>query len=100
MKIVLPENTEHNLILIPRFYPSDTVVLQLTNEATNAKEDVRNTYTIDNGYMLVNFDYEFTEKQRFSIKIYDESGVVFRGKILATSQETQNYKQTLNVYEY
>jgi hypothetical protein len=100
MKIVLPENTEHNLILIPRFYPSDTVVLQLTNETTNAKEDIRNTYTIDNGYMLVNFDYEFTEKQRFSIKIYDESGVVFRGKILATSQETQNYKQTLNVYEY
>lgn len=100
MKIVLPTDTAHTLVLIPRFYVIDSIIFELTNEANNEKEIITHTYNIVDGVMSLYFDYTFTEKQRFAFKLSNEDGVIFRGKILCTSQETQDYKQTFELYEY
>ena len=100
MKIVNPNNENHDIQLIPRYYPTDEITVELYNEATKIKYIVENIYVVDNGYLNLNFDFTFTEKDRFSIKITDVNGVVYRGKIYATAGETQDYKQSISRYEY
>ena len=46
------------------------------------------------------FDYTFQDKDRFQFDLKENEEIVFRGKIYATSEETQDYKQTNGVYRY
>lgn len=100
MKIVNPNNTNHEFKLIPRFYPSGELVLSLKNESTAIETTIANTYTILDGYLTINFDFTFKNKDRFQFNIFGDNDIVFRGKIYATSEETQDYKQTNGVYRY
>lgn len=100
MKIVNPNNTNHQFTLIPRYYPTEEIIVELYNEATKVKIIVESTYIVTDGYLNLNFDFTFAEKDRFSVKITDLNGVVYRGKIYATAEETQDYKQSISRYEY
>lgn len=100
MKVVNPENTEHTLVLIPRYYPAEAITMSLFNESTQTSENVDNTYTITDGNLFLTFEYTFIENQKFQIKITDDEGVVYRSKLIATSQNPQEYKLTNNVYYY
>jgi hypothetical protein len=100
MKIIDPNNTTHDIRLIPRYYTDELIVLELTNEATNFKTIVSNMYLITDGYLNIQFDFEFSNKDRYSFKLTDTNGVLYRGKIYATSEETQDYKQSTDRYEY
>lgn len=100
MNVVNPQNTEHQIIIIPRFYPSDEVVINLFNEGKQTNETIDNTYTVIDGQMIVIFDYQFIEGDRFQIKITKDLDVVYRGKLFATTQITQNYNPTANAYYY
>jgi len=109
MKIVSQNDTRHIIKLIPRFYPLGAMSLELTNEASNTKTTLpivlegfsfTNNYNIIDGYLNLTFDFTFLNKDRYSFKLTDEIGVVYRGKIYATREETQNYKQTADRYEY
>jgi hypothetical protein len=100
MKVVNPEDTDHIIDLIPRYYPSDKITLSLFNEATKVTENIDNTYTITDGVLFLSFEYTFTENQKFQVKIEEENEVVYRGKLIATSQTPQDYKLTNNVYFY
>jgi hypothetical protein len=100
MNVINPENTTHTIILIPRFYPEEEIIFELTNEANNESETIENSYTVEDGIMNLTFDFSFLNKQRYSFKLTNDLGVIFRGKILATTQETQNFKQTFEIYEY
>lgn len=99
MKIVSPNDTNHTISLIPRYYPTDAVVFTLYNESTKENTVIDNVYTIDNGVFTIYFDYNFENKDKFQIKIEDNN-IVYRGKLLVTNQETQEYKLTKDLYYY
>lgn len=102
MKILNPIDTEHEIVLIPRFYVSGDVVLELTDETT--KEIIMHTLTpitID-GFMYINFTETFINNQKFQIKITENNEIVFRGILFVTDQssDTQNYKISKGVFTY
>jgi len=99
MKIVNPNDTTHIIDLIPRYYPSGSIAFTLTNEATQTSETITNTYIINDGVLTLTFDYTFLENTKYKIKL-EGVEIVFRGKLFATSQDTQDYKLTNNVYYY
>lgn len=100
MNVVSPNNTEHTIKLIPRYYPTTGITMSLFNEATQVSEDVDNTYTITDGNLFLTFEYTFTENQKFQIKLDEDTEIVYRGKIISTTQDPQEYKLTNNVYYY
>lgn len=99
MIVVNPENTVHTFDIIPRYY-TKAIVLELYNEVTQVSEIVNQLFVVNDGIMTVSFSYTFTEQAKYQIKLTDENGVVFRGKLIATSQTPQDYKQTNNLYVY
>ena len=99
MIVVNPEDTNHTFDIIARYYPAD-IVFNLYNEVTQVSEIVNQLFVVNDGVMTVSFSYTFTEQAKYQIKLTDENGVVFRGKLIATSQTPQDYKQTNNIYVY
>ena len=111
MKVVNPNSENHLITLISRYIPSENLVLNLLNKNTNIESnvsisllvgfgDVTNTYTIQNGYLNLNFSFEFREGEKYRIKITENSNVIYRGKLIATEEETQNYQTDNNEYHY
>jgi hypothetical protein len=100
MNVVNPQDTDHQIDFIPRFYPSDEIVINLFNEGKQTTETIENTYTITDGQMIVAFEYDFIEGERFQIKITEGVNVVYRGRLFATTQDPQNYNPTANAYYY
>lgn len=100
MVVVNPENTEHSFKIIPRYYPTSSIKFDLYNEVTQLTETITNTYTITDGIIQIEFEKEFTEQQKFQIKLEDSEGIIFRGKMISTSQEPQDCKQTNDLYIY
>ena len=100
MKVVNPNDGSHTIQLIPRFYPFNSLVLELKDEQTKIAVIVTNTYIVSDGVMTINFDFDFTNKEKFEIKITENDNVVYRGKIIATTQESQDYKLTKDLYFY
>jgi hypothetical protein len=97
MNVINPNNTTHIVKLILRYTP-DTSVVELYNEQTQTNTEVLHTLVITNGIAQLTFDFDFSEGDRYQIKITDINGVVYRGKLYATTQDTQDYKATLDKY--
>ena len=95
MNVVNPNNTNHNLKIIPRFYPSGDLVFELDND-----QIIDNTYYFDGGYIYLTFELDILEGQKFQIKITENNEVVYRGKLIATSQDTQTFKASKDLYYY
>jgi hypothetical protein len=100
MKVVDPNNATHNITLIPRFETSSALTLVLYNETTQESTTVTNTYDIRDGNLTITYDFTFTDKDKFQIKITDGTDVIYRGKIIATTQTPQDYKLTDGIYVY
>ncbi len=100
MKVFDPADASHTLVLIPRFMPSTALTFSLTNEATKVVSTPANTYEIKSGKLKVTFTFTFVDKDRYSIKLEDTSEVVYRGKIIATTQTAQDFKLTDGLYLY
>lgn len=100
MKVVLPSETTHTIQLIPRFDPYTLLVLSLFKEATRVTTTPVNTYYMQNGYLYITFDGTFIDGEKYQIKIASGSDIVWRGKLLCTSQVSQQYKLTNDLYFY
>ena len=108
MKVISPSDSTHEIILIPRLYSLDANVdLEFFDETEQVTESIStNTYVVSNGYLTMTFtDAEFStitfyENGKYQIKISDTSGVIYRGKMITTTQDEQDYKLTNGVYEY
>jgi len=74
--------------------------LELYNEVTQVSEIVNQLFVVNDGVITVSFSYTFTEQSKYQIKLTYKKGVVFRGKLIATIQTPQDYKQTNNLYVY
>ena len=99
MKIVDPGDSTHNITLIPRFDTTDALTLVLYNEATKVSSTVANTHVLRDGNLIVTFDFTFVNKDKYQIKI-SQGDILYRGKILATTQIPQDYKLTDGRYTY
>ncbi len=98
--VINPDNTTHTLKVIPRFYPNLDITVYLYNEATQVTETPSNTYNITNGKLNVTFDFTFVNKDRHQIKISEGEKVVYRGKLVTTNQDPQDFKLTDGLYYY
>ncbi len=108
MKVILPTDTTHVIKLIPRFYTIGTdLTVNLKDEAGRINESATiTTFTVVDGFLNLTFtDAEFStldfyENGKYQIKITDvtSGGVLYRGKMIATSQTTQDYKLTNGLY--
>ena len=101
MKIVDHNDSMHSISLIPRFYPTTGITLDLYNEGTKVDTtSVVNTYSVTNGKLTINFTFTFLENERYQMKISESTSIAYRGKILVTDQEAQDYKLTDGLYFY
>ncbi len=108
MKVFDINIQEHTIILIPRFYPTSTINVNVYKEGSNtvynkilSSED----YIINNGYLsFILSESMFIEllcnNCKYEIKITENDNVVYRGKAIATNQNTEDYKLTKDVYIY
>jgi hypothetical protein len=94
MKIVNTANTNHDIIIIPRYYSYENIVLSFNNETITC------THSLSDGLLSINFDYDFVEGDKFKIKIKDSGEVLYSGMIFATSQDTQTFKASNELYYY
>lgn len=101
MKVVDPKNLIHKIQLIPRSYNVKDLNLYLYNEQTKiTTELVDIDFEIRDGIMSIIFSFDFDDKSKFEMKITEDSNVIYRGKIIATTQESQDYKLSKNLYFY
>jgi hypothetical protein len=109
MIVVQPTETRHEIKIVPRYYPTNSFTLLLYNEATKVNTTINivvagfsftNNYSVLDGYLNLKFDKEFNESDKYKITLKEENEVIYRGKIKATSQEPQEYKQTKDKYYY
>lgn len=101
MKVINPNNTNHSITVIPRFDNYGVLTLNLYNEATADSTDVVITSVDNDGYLELDFTYDFTENDKYQIKLIDSNNeIVYRGKLLATTQETQEYQLTKDLFYY
>jgi hypothetical protein len=100
MKVINPNNTTHEITLIPRYYPTGVIVLQLYDEVSQVFNDVPNLYLVENGVMTISFDFNFDEGGKYQLKITQDGDIIYRGKLKVTSQNTQEFKDTNDLYFY
>lgn len=129
MNVISPTDPIHEIKIIPRFNPSGDLYLDLFDEEKKTVQTIdfkiieyslllqnggiflleNGTYFVNNtespyyfvdGYLKMNFELTILEGQKFQIKIRDNNDVVYRGKLMATTQDTQTYKASNNLYYY
>jgi hypothetical protein len=99
MKVTTTDLT-HNIVFVPRYTPAVLIVVELYNETTKVVTVVDNTYAFVDGKMDVLITFTFAENDKYQIKISDEDGILYRGKIMATIQTPQDFKATNELYYY
>lgn len=101
MNVVNPNDTTHVISIVPRYNLGEGVAtLNLYNEVTQLDEDIEFSYSGVDGKYLIEFHFTFSEGDRYQIRITENLGVAYRGKIFATTQEPQQYNPTANAYYY
>lgn len=98
MITALPIYTTHTIEIIHRYEPTALVTLALYNEATELETIPANTHTITNGIMAITFDFTFEENDKYQVKVSDLDGILYRGKLIATSQDPQVFEQSKDLY--
>ncbi len=99
MKVLSPLNTEHQLVIIPRFYFEGEITMGLYNEETSNTLTYYLTPITENGYVYISFKQEFINNSNFQIKIISNNGIAYRGKLFVTNQtDLQEYKITKDVF--
>lgn len=91
MKVVLPVDTEQSFKFIPRVYPTGALTFYLKNEATKTETSVANTYATVDGIITITFTFDFTERDKYQIRILESTDVIYRGKLFVTAQTPQDF---------
>ena len=101
--IVKHTDTSHTTKLVPRFYPCNELTLTIRDRVKNIDTDVNPTYRVGNDNKLsLTFDYAFDNDKRYSyvLKQTDNDDVLFRGIIISTTADPQEFKLTENKLYY
>ena len=92
MIVIDPNDTEHNIVITPRYYNANANTFTITDEDNRAETVLSNVKAISGGQATYTVTLSTSEGKSYSIKVEDGSTVVWRGKMFVTSQTTQNYK--------
>ena len=101
MKVINPNNQINEIKLIPRFNDVEAFDLLLINETT--KEETTffiDNYTYEDGILVFDLDFATNEGDKYELKLSILNEVLYRGKIFATEQETQDFDLTKDLYIY
>lgn len=100
MIVVDSTQTTHTSSIYPRFIPCLGVVYELYNETTREAIEIPNIYTVVDGIMSITYNYTFIEDSKFQVKVTQGEDVVYRGRLIALNQDTQEYDPTDGIYTY
>tara|TARA_R110000772_G_scaffold24865_3_gene65255 strand:+ start:669 stop:980 length:312 start_codon:yes stop_codon:yes gene_type:complete len=100
MIVVNSDSTTHTTKVVPRFIPTLDVVYELYNESTRVATEPSNTYVITDGVLVISYAFTFAVDSKYQVKITEGANVVFRGKLIAIDQSTQQYDPTDGLYTY
>ena len=101
MKVINPNNQINEIKLIPRFNDVEAFDLLLINETT--KEETTffiDNYTYEDGILFFDLDFATNEGDKYELKLSILNEVLYRGKIFATEQATQDFDLTKDLYIY
>lgn len=100
MIVVDSDSATHTTKIVPRFIPTTDVVYELYNESARVATEPTNTYVISDGILIVSYAFLFEKDSKYQVKITEGANVVFRGKLIAIDQSTQEYDPTDGLYTY
>tara|TARA_R110000796_G_scaffold109311_1_gene220680 strand:- start:501 stop:809 length:309 start_codon:yes stop_codon:yes gene_type:complete len=101
--IINPNNTEHSIAFVPRFDPPEAFVYVLTDTATDyaEKEDVGDYEITTRGRVRFILSADVTNETRYQLTIKTLGGeIMYRGLVIATTQDTQEYQLTNDKYYF
>ena len=80
----------------------DFLSVVITDGFKDVSNSLDNTFDVLNGKLVITFDYDFRSESRYDIAVtYTNTlEVIYRGAIVATTQETQEYKLTKDKFYY
>jgi hypothetical protein len=87
MKIIYAGNTTHVITLIPRYYATGSVIVELENQTTRAKGNVTNSYTITDGIMTVTFEMVVKNKDNFYFTLSKDGKTIYKGQIIVKDEQ-------------
>jgi hypothetical protein len=64
------------------------------------KATTLDTYIYLNGIFSFNFEHTFLENDKYTLVFSDELNVLYRDKLIATTQDTQSFKSSNDLYYY
>jgi len=100
MNVINHNDASHTIRVIPRRYCVGALTLELRDEYTKTTTTPTPTFYFDSGYLYLTFALTAGENDKYRVKITDTSGVIYRGKIIATAQSTQEYELNPTAYRY
>ena len=102
MIIVNPNETEHTISVVPRYFSDNTNDLVIVDSFNALSQSVVNSSIESEGKLLITFSFDFREESRYDVKYVDNTTneVVYRGQLIATTQESQDYKLTNDKFYY
>ena len=95
MIIIDHNQSSHVISVIPRTYSvANAHTFALTDDDFRTTTNVSNTKALNDGYIDYTVTINTSEGKGYSLKITDDvtTEVVWRGKIFATDQTTQEYR--------
>ena len=95
-------DTTHEILLTPRYFPCNIIEVHIKDSFKGIDTVLECNYQERNSLLVVSFDYNFEDEHNYQIKITDANtqDLVYRGEVLSTTQNTQEYSSTTNRYKW
>lgn len=88
------------LSIIPRYYPTGVVNLNIKDTTTGYDNTQEVGYSIVNGVLSFTFELETTNETRYQVTLSEGTEIVYRGIAIYTTQDTQEYLLTNDKYYF
>ena len=88
------------LSIIPRYYPTGVVNLNIKDTTTGYDNTQEVGYSIVNGVLSFTFELETTNETRYQVTLSEGAEIVYRGIAIYTTQNTQEYLLTNDKYYF
>ena len=90
----------YGLSIIPRYYPTGVVNLNIKDTTTGYDNTQEVYYSIINGVLSFTFSLETTDEARYQMTLSEGAEIVYRGISIYTTQDTQEYQLTNDKYYF
>lgn len=85
MHILQVSDSVQSIVVIPRYYPN-SVTIELTDESKNTTSSPSVDVTSSKGYMTISGVFTLVESRFYTINVFDDTELIYRGKIFCTEQ--------------